>query len=275
MWRKSNPYQTRTGIVFRLAVGLLIFSQTCDVTRIAAQEPVAEKATRASRTARRGAEARSASGYFDQARGFGARKTSTRESGGQRSPRTVSPRTVSPRTVSPRTVSPRKSLSQLRNVKRSPKPADSKPLDKRSSQAPSNNANERLDKIEKQLEEIGSFLKSMKQAPPADTSKGSAYASVSAQPTKPAWNGEISREWLKGIRWRGIGPANMGGRITDLAINEADPSTWWAATGGGGLIKTTNNGISFEHQFDKEATVSIGSIAVAKSDPKIVWVGIR
>ena len=39
------------------------------------------------------------------------------------------------------------------------------------------------------------------------------------------------------------------------------------------LLKTTNNGISFEHQFDREATVSIGDVQVAPSDPNIVWVG--
>jgi photosystem II stability/assembly factor-like uncharacterized protein len=65
----------------------------------------------------------------------------------------------------------------------------------------------------------------------------------------------------------------MGGRIVDLAVNESDPNTWWAATASGGLIKTTNNGNSFSHQFDRESTVSIGAVAVAKSNPDIVWVG--
>src|SRR5205823_11723670 len=58
-----------------------------------------------------------------------------------------------------------------------------------------------------------------------------------------------------------------------LAVYEADPTTYWVATASGGLLKTTNNGITFEHQFDKEATVSIGDVAVAPSDPKVVWVG--
>ena len=65
----------------------------------------------------------------------------------------------------------------------------------------------------------------------------------------------------------------MSGRITALAVYENDPSIWWAASASGGLLKTTNNGISFEHQFDREATVSIGDVQVAQSDPNIVWVG--
>ena len=73
--------------------------------------------------------------------------------------------------------------------------------------------------------------------------------------------------------WRSIGPANMGGRITAIAVSEKDHSTWWAATASGGLLKTTNDGNTFEHQFDKEATVSIGDVQVSASNPDIVWVG--
>src|SRR5205823_3727155 len=70
-----------------------------------------------------------------------------------------------------------------------------------------------------------------------------------------------------------IGPATMGGRITAISVYEADPSTYWVATASGGLIKTVNNGVTFEHQFDHEATVSIGDVCVAPSDRNIVWVG--
>jgi photosystem II stability/assembly factor-like uncharacterized protein len=73
--------------------------------------------------------------------------------------------------------------------------------------------------------------------------------------------------------WRNIGPANMSGRITAISVYEADPSTYWIATASGGLLKTTNNGITFEHQFDKENTVSIGDVCVAPSNRDIVWLG--
>src|SRR6185503_12495920 len=52
-----------------------------------------------------------------------------------------------------------------------------------------------------------------------------------------------------------------------------DPAHYWVATASGGLLKTENNGVTFIHQFDHEATVSIGDVCVAQSDPKIVWVG--
>jgi photosystem II stability/assembly factor-like uncharacterized protein len=79
--------------------------------------------------------------------------------------------------------------------------------------------------------------------------------------------------WIDTVNWRSIGPANMGGRIPALAVYEADPNIWWAASASGGLLKTENNGTTFEHQFDREATVSIGDVQVAQSDPNIVWVG--
>lgn len=79
--------------------------------------------------------------------------------------------------------------------------------------------------------------------------------------------------WVSAIRWRSIGPANMSGRIGSLAVYEADPMIYWVGTASGGLLKTTNAGTTYEHQFDREATVSIGDVAVAASDPNIVWVG--
>jgi photosystem II stability/assembly factor-like uncharacterized protein len=85
--------------------------------------------------------------------------------------------------------------------------------------------------------------------------------------------GTIPDEWIKALTWRSIGPANMAGRITAISVFEADPTTYWVATASGGLVKTVNNGITFEHQFDHEATVSIGDVCVAPSNRNIVWVG--
>jgi photosystem II stability/assembly factor-like uncharacterized protein len=83
----------------------------------------------------------------------------------------------------------------------------------------------------------------------------------------------LPADWVKALSWRCIGPANMGGRIVAISVFEADPTTYWIATASGGLLKTVNNGVTFEHQFDHEATVSIGDICVAPSNKDIVWVG--
>jgi photosystem II stability/assembly factor-like uncharacterized protein len=115
---------------------------------------------------------------------------------------------------------------------------------------------QQLADLEKEIQALNKKLDELKAATPA-----------------AAVDGTIPAEWIKAINWRSIGPANMGGRITAISVYEADPSTYWVATASGGLVKTINNGITFEHQFDHEATVSIGDICVAPSDRNIVWVG--
>lgn len=83
----------------------------------------------------------------------------------------------------------------------------------------------------------------------------------------------LNPDWVSKFDWRLIGPANMSGRIVDLAVYEPDPKIFYVATASGGLLKTVNNGTTFEHQFDRQSTVSIGDVAVAATSPDIVWVG--
>jgi photosystem II stability/assembly factor-like uncharacterized protein len=114
--------------------------------------------------------------------------------------------------------------------------------------------------LEKQIQAMNKKLAELKQS-----SNGGTIA--------PAVEGPLSHDWIKALTWRCIGPAAMGGRIIGISVFEADPSTYWIATASGGLLKTANNGITFEHQFDHESTVSIGAVCVAPSDRNIVWVG--
>lgn len=78
---------------------------------------------------------------------------------------------------------------------------------------------------------------------------------------------------LKNFTWRSIGPANMGGRIDDIAVVETSPSTFYVGFATGGLWKTTNNGTTFAPLFDDQPVTSIGDIAIAPSDPNVVYVG--
>ena len=84
---------------------------------------------------------------------------------------------------------------------------------------------------------------------------------------------ELTTELLSGLELRNIGPANMSGRFVDLAVVESDPYIYYAASATGGVFKTTNNGVTFEPVFEKEATHSVGDIAVHQKSPDIVWVG--
>ena len=111
--------------------------------------------------------------------------------------------------------------------------------------------------IEKQLAELKAKLDAVKAVPAAP-----------ATPPRTLPDGAMAK-----MPWRCVGPANMGGRVTALAVVESDPTTFFVATASGGLLKTTNNGTTFAHLFDDQSTVSIGDVAVAPSDPNVVWVG--
>jgi photosystem II stability/assembly factor-like uncharacterized protein len=78
---------------------------------------------------------------------------------------------------------------------------------------------------------------------------------------------------LKNLEFREIGPAVMGGRIDDFGVVESNPNIVYAGAASGGVWKTTNNGTTWEPVFDKEGVSTIGDIAIAPSDPAVVWVG--
>ena len=75
------------------------------------------------------------------------------------------------------------------------------------------------------------------------------------------------------LRFRTIGPTIMGGRVSELAVVESDPSTFYVGVASGGVWKTENAGITFSHVFRDESTASVGAVAVAPSNPNVVWVG--
>lgn len=75
------------------------------------------------------------------------------------------------------------------------------------------------------------------------------------------------------MHWQELGPVAFGGRIVDIAVHPENRWVWWVAAASGGLWKTTNNGISFEPQFQDAHSISIGDIAVAPSLPDTLYVG--
>jgi photosystem II stability/assembly factor-like uncharacterized protein len=78
---------------------------------------------------------------------------------------------------------------------------------------------------------------------------------------------------LSTLRPRSLGPSNMAGRIMDIAVDESDPRVFYTATASGGLWKTENGGISHTPVFDYGGSVSMGAVAISKSNPKVLYVG--
>ncbi len=89
------------------------------------------------------------------------------------------------------------------------------------------------------------------------------------QPSPPP----MTEVLFKGLKGRAIGPTIMGGRISDIAIDPRNPGSFYVATATGGVFKTNDNGATFDPIFDKESALSIGAIAIAASDPDIIYVG--
>ncbi|UCD25785.1 MAG: exo-alpha-sialidase, partial [Gemmatimonadota bacterium] len=78
---------------------------------------------------------------------------------------------------------------------------------------------------------------------------------------------------MAGFKWRSVGPTNMGGRITDVEGLPSPSKTFYVAAAAGGIWKTTNNGISFQQLWTESRVVSMGDIAIAPSNPDILWAG--
>jgi len=85
--------------------------------------------------------------------------------------------------------------------------------------------------------------------------------------------GPVDAALFHALAWRSIGPANMGGRISEIALVPGKPAQFLVGTGTGGLFKTTNAGTTFSPIFDEQPVLSIGSVAVAPSNPDILYVG--
>lgn len=83
----------------------------------------------------------------------------------------------------------------------------------------------------------------------------------------------IQHSPYKNIFWRLTGPDIKSGRSTDVAGITGRPEIMYAAFATGGLWKTEDAGNTWKSIFDKEATQSIGAIALAPSNPEIVYVG--
>ncbi|MDQ8168228.1 MAG: hypothetical protein P3C09_10770 [Gemmatimonadota bacterium] len=93
-------------------------------------------------------------------------------------------------------------------------------------------------------------------------------ARAHAQPLAPA----VLQDFDK-LHFRSIGPATMSGRISDLAIYEANPAIWYVGSAHGGVWKTTSNGAIFTPLFQDQGLIAIGDVAVSQINPDLVWVG--
>ena len=100
-----------------------------------------------------------------------------------------------------------------------------------------------------------------------------AHAQGRAQSARAPMMASVDTTLFRGMRYRLVGPSR-GGRVTTVAGVPSQPRTFYMGVASGGLWRTTNGGESWEPVGDGQIKVgSMGSIAVADSDPSIIYVG--
>ena len=77
------------------------------------------------------------------------------------------------------------------------------------------------------------------------------------------------------LNWVERGPGNVGGRSRPILIDPDDPDrhTWWVGSVGGGLWKTINRGLAWQHQTDDLPIMAVTSLAMADSDHNVIYMG--
>src|SRR5947208_2369919 len=74
------------------------------------------------------------------------------------------------------------------------------------------------------------------------------------------------------LQWRLIGPFRAG-RVSAGAVDPSDPNTYYFGTPGGGVWKSANAGQTWAPIFDQTGMASIGALAIAPSNPQIIYAG--
>src|SRR3982750_4459418 len=104
---------------------------------------------------------------------------------------------------------------------------------------------------------------------PSPAAVASPSASATPSPAAPP----LSEALFKNLKARSIGPAVMGGRVSDIAIDPRNPFVFYVGLGHGGFFKTNDNGVTFQPIFDKQPMLSIGGLEIAPSDSDVIWAG--
>src|SRR2546421_10291492 len=90
----------------------------------------------------------------------------------------------------------------------------------------------------------------------------------------PAQEAKFDADTISGLGARNIGSASMSGRVAAIAaVKEDGRLTVYIGAASGGVWKSSNGGTTFKPVFDKEATQSIGAIAIDPQAPKTIWAG--
>jgi len=84
---------------------------------------------------------------------------------------------------------------------------------------------------------------------------------------------QVTADDFNQFNWRWVGPVNFSGRITEFAVPLGQTQVYYVLTASGGLWKTEDAGTHFEPLFEKYGNMSMGFLAIAPSNPNILYLG--
>ncbi len=126
----------------------------------------------------------------------------------------------------------------------------------------------RLEAMERQLDGIASQLAVEKGGAGLSdaTARLAAYEAHVRMRTESPWQQP---------RWQFLGPTNISGRVTDVALATPRGKTYamYVAGASGGVWKTDNEGTTWKPVFEHAASTSIGDVTIAPSNAEVVWIG--
>ena len=93
------------------------------------------------------------------------------------------------------------------------------------------------------------------------------------RPVAPPASAAVGPDSLNNVKFRNLGPSVGGGRVAAVVGVPGDRNTYYVGAAAGGVWKTTDGGDSWEAVFKDQPTASIGALALAPSNPNVVWVG--
>src|SRR4051794_18032864 len=83
----------------------------------------------------------------------------------------------------------------------------------------------------------------------------------------------MTADALQSMAFRSIGPSLTTGRISDVAVDPRNSSTWYVASSAGNLWKTENRGNTWTPIFESYRSYSLGAVVIDPRDSNVIWLG--
>jgi len=113
----------------------------------------------------------------------------------------------------------------------------------------------------------GSWMYNQRAYPNGINKEAKALAELQFSRMTHVRNGSFNEKWQQ------VGPVNVGGRITDIALHPTDMNIIIAGSSVGGIWRSVDKGFTWELVFDEPGGLSIGNLTISASEPNVMYAG--